>query len=157
MNSVRSSIYPDSTLRPGESQKRARELFRSGVEGTALNWWAPGEPLPSEESFVLVGVVVWSGYDMNLLDLLNDAVVSTPDRELTAYVFDADLIRSEAEFEAIFPGLGLAHHTPMVGYWKGGALLETGCGYLGRQIVARLFGIDDSLVLKRVSFVPIAR
>jgi hypothetical protein len=100
---------------------------------------------------LLVGVAVWSGYDMNLLDHLDQAVNGGARADLVVYVFDADSCSSDAQFEAIIPGIGFVHHTPVVGHWEGGKLVEKACGFHGRQIVARLFGIDEQLLHQRIT------
>jgi hypothetical protein len=133
-------------LSPGEVQKRAREQLPARVGESSLRWWSLNRPLPSDPRFLLVGVAVWSGYDMNLLDHLNRVVVAGLDPHLPVYVFDADSVGSAAQLEAILPGIGVVHHTPIVGYWEDGRLVEK-----ARQIVARRFGIEESLLHQRIT------
>ncbi len=49
------------------------------------------------------------------------------------------------------PGIGFVHHTPVVGYWAEGKLIEKACGFQGRQVVARLFMIDERLLHERIT------
>jgi len=138
-------------LSPGESQERARGLLPGRVAQSSLRWWSPDQALPDSLSFLLVGVAVWSGYDMNLLDHLDRAVAGGARPDTPVYVFDADSCASAEEFERIIPGMGFVHHTPVVGYWEDGRLVEKACGFHGRQIVARLFGIDEQLLHQRIT------
>ena len=138
-------------LSPGEAQQRARSSLPNRVAQSALRWWSPDQPLPSAPQFLLVGVAVWSGYDLNLLDHLDRAVTAGIRPETPVYVFDADACTSPEQYEAIMPGIGFVHHTPAVGYWEGGRLIEKACGFHGRQIVARLFGIDEQLLHQRIT------
>ena len=135
-------------LSPGEAQKRARDLLPQRVAESSLHWWSLDRQLPTDSRFLLVGVAVWSGYDMNLLDHLNGTVAAS---DTPVYVFDADSIENADQLEAILPGIGVVHHTPIVGYWEGGRLVEKAVGFHARQIVARRFGIDESLLHQRVT------
>jgi hypothetical protein len=135
-------------LSPGEAQKRARDQLPQRVRESSLHWWSPDQPLPTDSRFLLVGVAVWSGYDMNLLDHLNRVAVTS---DTPVYVFDADALANADQLEAILPGLGVVHHTPIVGYWEDGQLGEKAVGFHARQIVARRFGIDESLLHQRVT------
>jgi hypothetical protein len=121
------------------------------VEQSSLRWWSPGGALPEDARFLLVGVAVWSGYDMNLLDHLDGAVTAGTRPDTTAYVFDADWAASPEDFEALMPGIGFVHHTPVVGYWVDGKLIEKACGFQGRQVVARHFKIDENPLHERTT------
>jgi hypothetical protein len=138
-------------LSPGEAQQRARSHLPNRVAHSSLRWWSSDQPLPNSSQFLLVGVAVWSGYDLNLLDLLDGAVAAGSRPNTPVYIFDADACTSQEQFEAIIPGIGFVHHTPVVGYWENGKLVEKACGFHGRQIVARLFGIDEQLLHQRIT------
>ncbi len=138
-------------LSAGDSQRLARRLLPERVGHSSLRWWSPDRPLPGLTDFLLLGVAVWSGYDLNLLDHLDGAVSGGTRPELPVFVFDADAVASPEDFEAILPGIGFVHHTPVVGHWSGGKLLEKACGFHGRQIIARLFGIDERLLHQRIT------
>ena len=133
-------------MEPGAAQELARRQFPGRVAESALCWRVPGQPLPQVDEFLLIGVAVWSGYDLNMLDHLNTAVAGGVRPHVLAYVFDADSCNSPDEFEAIFPGIGFVHHTPVVGHWRGGTLVEKACGFHGRQLVAWVYGIDEQLI-----------
>lgn len=138
-------------LSPGESQRRARLRLPQRVQASTLGWWTFGDPLPAHRRFLLIGVAVWSGYDLNTLDHLDAAVAAGTRRDIPVYVFDADAASDPAQFEALLPGIGFVHHTPVVGYWDGGELIEKACGYHGRKLVALLFGLDFEALNQRVT------
>jgi hypothetical protein len=138
-------------LSPGERQNLARRLLPDRIAQSSLRWWSPDKALPTEQRFLLVGVAVWSGYDMNLLDHLDLAVKSGANPATNVFVFDTDAVSTPEGFESILPGIGFVHHTPVVGYWDRGKLVEKAVGFEGRQIVARLFGIDESLLHQRIT------
>jgi hypothetical protein len=144
----RAFIDPVPGLSAGEVQKCAREQLPQRVRESSLRWWSPDQALPTDSRFLLVGVAVWSGYDMNLLDHLNRAASAS---DTPVYVFDADSIENADQLETILPGIGVVHHTPIVGYWEDGHLVEKAVGFHARQIVAQRFGIDESLLHQRVT------
>jgi hypothetical protein len=71
------------------------------------------------------------------------------------FVFDVDVVASQEQFEAIIPGIGFVHHSPVVGYWQRGQLVEKACGFQGREIVSRLFGLDPKAILERRTPSPV--
>jgi hypothetical protein len=147
----RDFINPVPGLSAGDAQCRARRLLPARIEQSSLRWLTPGQSLPDDARFLLVGVAVWSGYDMNLLDYLARAVADGSRPDTPVYVFDTDSVTSPEDFEVLVPGIGFVHHTPVVGYWADGKLVEKACGFHGRQIVARLFGIDEQLLHERIT------
>lgn len=151
MTPFRQLVDPEPGLMPGEAQDLARRLLPDRVQESSLGWWTPGQPRPDDDRVLLVGVAVWSGYDLNLLEHLNAAVASGSRPDVRVYVFDTDSVRSAEDFERIVPGIGSVHHTPVVGFWMHGELVEKACGYHGRQIVARVFGIDERLLHRTVT------
>jgi hypothetical protein len=122
-----------------EAQDSSHCLLPARVEQSPLRWWLPSGALPEDARFLLVGVAVWSGYDMNLLDHLDSAVTAGVRSDTPVYVFDAGWAISSEDFESLMPGIGFVHHTPVVGYWADGKLIEKACGFQGRQLVVRLF------------------
>jgi hypothetical protein len=68
-------------------------------------------------------------------------------------VFDADWATIPEDFEALTPGIGFVHHTPVVGHWAQDKLIEKARGFQGRQIVAQLFKIDEHLLHERITAV----
>ena len=151
MTPFRAFINPVPGLLAGEVQARARRLLPERVARSSLCWWAPDMALPGDARFLLVGVAVWSGYDMNTLDHLDRAVANGTRPDTAVYVFDADAVPSMEAFEILMPGIGFVHHTPAVGHWENGTLVEKACGFHARQLLARLFDIDERLLHARIT------
>jgi hypothetical protein len=129
---------------PCEAQRRAARELPATVRDAGLNWWSVNQPVPRGERVLLIGVAGWSRYDTNTLRHVSAAVRDGAARDTDVYVFDADTIGSQEQLEAVFPGLASGHHTPFVGFWRHGELVEAECGYAGRQIIARALNIDDA-------------
>lgn len=117
-------------LTPGERQERASRELPEWVSRSALHWLATPDSVNGTGEKLVVGVVVWSRYDLALLDELNQFAEQHPG--IRVYVFDVD--RVNGEFEQYVPGIGEVMQTPVVGYWKGGVLVEKGTGHAGREI-----------------------
>lgn len=114
---------------------RRRELFPGFVERSPkLHLWAPGQPVPDRGSRLLIGVATWSGYDLNLLDLIEEA----PTTAVRVDVFDTDALHDLTALEQYIPGVELSHQTPTVGHWLDGKLVETAVGFRGRHLAARV-------------------
>lgn len=139
----RAFIDPVPGLTAGEVQEHSRRLLPERVSQSSLRWWSPGTPLPGTADFLLIGVAVWSMRDMSLLDILEQRVSATKPQP-AVFVFDADAITSPDQLQSVFPGIGLIHHTPIVGRWENGQLVEKASGHEAKRIVIRLFGLDEN-------------
>ena len=125
---------------------RRRELFPGFVERSPkLHLWAPGQPVPDRGQRRLIGAATWSGYDLNLLDLIEEA----PADAVRVDVFDADAATLQT-LDQFVPGIEFPHHTPFVGYWLDGAFVESAVGYDGRHLAARVCGIPAEDVNARM-------
>ena len=96
-------------------------------------------------------MAVWNGYDLGLLDLLNEEAAARQPAEVSVAVFDVDTLDSPDALEHIIPGIGIPYQSPVVGYWDGGQLKATAWGFEGRQLVARVLGLDERFLHQRVT------
>ena len=119
-----------------------------------MDWWPIDATPIGSGNRLLIGVAVWSGYDLRMLDLLDEAIRSGRGADITVGVFDIDRCSSREQLERLLPGIGTVHHSPVVGYWSAGKLMEVASGFVGRQLVARLFGIDHSAIIERPAASP---
>lgn len=118
---------------------RRRELFPAVVGRCRnLRLWSPGGPDTAAGPRLLIGVAVWSGYDMDLLDRIEAA----PASPLRIDVFDADLRGSVESLRQVLPAVELGHQPPFVGHWVDGRLIGQAFGHGGRELVYRLCGIE---------------
>ncbi len=116
-----------------------------------MNWWSLGDPVPGAGRRLLLGVSVWAGYDLRLLDLVDAALAGAPP-DVAVDVFDMAAACEPDWFEPYLPGIGDVCITPVVGLWEDGRLVERGAGYAARRIAADLFGFDPEGLVSRPSF-----
>lgn len=129
---------------------RRRELFPGFVERSPrLHLWSPDQLIPDRGPRLLIGAATWSGYDLNLLDLIEEAPVVG----IRVDVFDVDSLTNEDDFQRYIPGLVHAFQTPFVGYWVDGRLVESATGFHGRQLVVRVCGLPTWEVESRMNTV----
>ena len=103
--------------------------------------WGKNDAIPIIGRFLLVGVATWSGYDMKLLDVLEQ----TPGDVDEIGVFDTAECQSDEDFEARIPGIGPVFQVPVVGLWHDGKLVAHGSGYRGCEVIAfHVYRIDPS-------------
>jgi hypothetical protein len=91
-------------------------------------------------------VATWSGYDLNLLDLIEE----TPTDAVRVDVFDTDVLADLAALQQYVPVVEFPTHTPVVGHWLDGTLVETAVGFDGRHLAARVCGIPAADVDARM-------
>jgi hypothetical protein len=88
---------------------------------------------------MLFGTATWSGYDMHLLDVIDQALADRGGDLPMVEVFNAGILTTIDDFEKYIPGLE-AHHTPVLGIWEDGRLVERQFGYHAGDRIARMFG-----------------
>jgi hypothetical protein len=145
----RDLLSHDPKLSAAESQQRATAELPDRVRRSALAWWPDRTDTNGTGRRLVIGVAVWSNYDLRLLDLVNEAVASGTRPDLNVAVFNLDELAPPSELQRMFPGIGEVLQTPAVGYWEAGQLKETASGFNARQLVARLLGFDPKLILER--------
>ena len=68
-------------------------------------------------------------------------------------LFDTLDCRTPADVEQYFPGIGAVSHTPIVGLWVDGELVENAFGYDGRVLIYRTLELPpfetDQLIFER--------
>lgn len=154
VTSFRELLAPVPGEEPAEAQRRAARLLPERLMRSAMEWW-PVDAVPhGTGNRLLIGVAVWSRYDLRLLDLLEEAFRDGRGAGIQVGVFDIDRFASPVELERLFPGIGTFHQTPVVGYWVAGELKEKASGFDGRQLVARLFGLDHNAIIERPATSP---
>jgi hypothetical protein len=141
-NLVRSPLpqsSPDGSLE--QWQKGVDVLFPSAVSRSPFRLWSPGDPIPATGDRLLIGVATWSAHDLVLLDTVSQALQTRPPG-LAVDVFNVADCASPQAFERYVPGIGNVFHTPVVGLWSNGRLVEKASGKAGRELVAQVCGLD---------------
>lgn len=139
----------------GDPQAADREL-PAFIQRSPFRIWAVGDPIPRRGVFVLLGVATWSGYDMQLLDTLQEAMSRRGDHPDVA-LFNAGALKSMEAFNDYIPDLPFVFHTPAVGVWRDGVLTERAEGYAARDLVARMFGSSSDEVVAALDSAQSAR
>jgi hypothetical protein len=124
--------------------------FKVAVGKSHLRLWKPGDPIADLGLRVLVGTATWSGYDMRLLDVIDQVIPSLGDAAPLVEVFDASYLPSQEAFQEYIPGLPMVFHTPAVGVWRDGVLHERSEGFDARETVARLVGSSSDEIVEFV-------
>ena len=118
---------------------RRGEFFSQLVERSRkLHLWSPGQPTSQTGRRILIGIATWSGYDLALLDLIEDAIHAP----IRIDVFDTEVCRTPPDLERYIPGLDPGPQTPFVGLWENGQLVEMAAGFPGRQLAARVCSLE---------------
>jgi hypothetical protein len=131
-------------------------LFPAAVGESPFRLWKPGDPIARQGTRILIGVATWSGYDMQLLDMLEEALSRATDVPLVE-VFNAGILTSMDEFYKYILEVPDVFHTPAVGVWRDGVLTERAAGYAARDLVARMFGFSSDAVVAAVDQAQAAR
>jgi hypothetical protein len=91
---------------------------------------------------ILVGLAPgYSDLDLDLADVLIAQAPRHP--EVHIDVFDVLEVRGVGDLENYIPGIGKVHHTPIVGVWRNGNIVQTGTGFAGRKLILNLLGGDS--------------
>jgi hypothetical protein len=140
MNRFLDLLWHDTPPPPGQiyADERSARFPNVVAQSQRLKLWGREEPVPEAGRFLLIGVATWSGYDMKLLDLIEQ----TPGGPEVVGVFDTAECKSDEDFEKRIPGIGSVFQVPAVGLWEGGKPGARGWGHDGRQLVFRSFGLD---------------
>jgi len=142
-----------STPPPGQIYADDRShLFPQVVAlSPRLRLWSKQDRVPTRGRFLLVGVATWSGYDMKLLDAL-EQTDSGPD---LIGVFDTADCKSNEDFNSRIPGIGDVFQMPAVGLWENGTLVARGSGHEGRQIAFLACGLDAGQISSILKLDPL--
>jgi hypothetical protein len=88
---------------------------------------------------LLVGIA--PSYSLSDVDLIGHILASGPFiRDIEIELFDVAEIREAHEVEDYIPGLDSFYHTPLVGVWHNGVLLERAEGFAARKLILDLIG-----------------
>lgn len=111
-----------------------------------LHLWNLGDPIVSEVTRILVGIVTWSVYELRLLDALNEAL-SGENRTERVDIFDLDLFPTQEKISAFVPNIGRIIHPPIVGIWQDGKQILQASGPAGRDILIEKFALDREKIV----------
>ncbi len=119
--------------------------FREVLAKSHLHVWRPGCPVEGRGTRTLIGVATYSLLDLYMLDQVDEAIDSSTVHPRRVDVFDVSECRSMADLEGYVPGIGEVFQTPIVGIWDDGAPSANAWGAAARDLIGRLFGIEETL------------
>jgi hypothetical protein len=106
--------------------------------------WQPGAPIPASGLWLLIGLApAWSVYDLELMDNIIDRKRGKGQKlvdhkgSVQIGVFDVAGLHAPSDVEQYIPGLKGFFHTPVVGLWSDGQLLEMGQVAPARELIRR--------------------
>ena len=134
MNAFSSLLLGSGT--PGQQQESARARFPAAVANSNFRLWSPTLQVAPEGTRVLVGVAIWSLYDLALLDQLQATLANG--NHTTIDVFDIDTCQPPGDFDNYVPGIGRVFQPPVVGIWRDGQQIKSAWGAAGRKILAEI-------------------
>ena len=107
------------------------------VQEAGLRWWTSNDDIPSVGPRFVVGVAIWSGYDMELMDALEEAAATLQEQNIPVEIFDMDSWLKAGDLNKYVPGIdeAIIFHSPLVGVWRNGELTEKAEGYKARELV----------------------
>ena len=127
-----------------DHQDAARSHFRTLLTSTSIRLH-DHRPAPKSGVFLLIGAATWSGYDMDLLDRIEDTLRFVKPKNLTLGAFDFDECDSHEAFEKRIPGIGDVLQSPVVGLWVDGKLVQSATGFEARQLAERILLAETSV------------
>jgi hypothetical protein len=114
---------------------------------SSLGLWQLGDGVPGVPSRVLVGVATWSGYDMRLLDELNETCMRRPNPNERIEIFDTNDVRQE-QLDEYVPGIGKVVGLPVVGIWENGILIQKESGAVALNLLIDRYSLDRKRIMK---------
>jgi hypothetical protein len=143
-------LFAAAAAEGGDRPTDVGRRFAAVVEQSAFQLWRPGQPIPRHSVRLLIGVATGSGYDMRLLDVIEERMGRGPSALPQVDVFDvADCPRPE-DFQRYIPTLRDVSETPVAGIWFGGQLTWRGQGQPARDQIARMFGAASNQIVEYV-------
>lgn len=108
-----------------------------------MQLWQPGDPITGEGMRFLVGIAVWSVYDLRLLDSLKEALLKDFTRGQVD-VFDVDRCLTQVDLHKYLQNTEKMLRTPMAGVWENGQKVKDVCGYDAVQMLVAHFKLRYS-------------
>ena len=125
-----------------EHQQWVVKDFPARVRESHMHLWYPGDPVSDRGRRFLIGVAMWSGYDLVLLDVLNDAVEQGKITDRID-VSDCGQLQSRDQFRSYIPGLGEVFQFPVLGVWEFGTFTRCEQGFQARSLILSTYGLEN--------------
>jgi hypothetical protein len=129
-----------------QSRDLSSQQLKDLLSQSSLGLWRVGDAVPKFPSRVLIGVATWFGYDMRLLDELNETRMRHPTPNERIEVFDANDVRNQEQFDEYVPGIGKAVGLPVVGIWENGTLTQKASGALALNLLVDRYSLNPERI-----------
>jgi len=123
-----------------EQEAEVSRRFWELVKATKLKRWRKGDPIATTGCRLLVGL--WTSGSPRDFEVAEKIAVKldTDPSSLAIDVFDAMDPADMDDLQNYIPGIGKVFHTPIVGVWVDGRLMESADGFAGRQLIDKIIG-----------------
>src|SRR5260370_24286501 len=127
-------LRTDRSQSVADQQAYASQQLPVLLSRTSLRKWRPGEAISAKGLRMLLGVAVYSPFDLELLDLLNEKMSPANNSSIQVDVFDVLECPTMEDFSRYIPGIAKVYQTPVVGIWKDGVLFDQAWGRAARDL-----------------------
>jgi len=128
----------------------ADRLFPEIVRRSHFHWWNPGDAIQATGMRILIGVATWSGYDLKLLDAVNDVLQSKLPSPIQVDVMNVGLVPDSTELHRCFPGASDFVQTPFLGVWNDGQVQMFRQGHHAIRELSLLFHVNPDEIAESV-------
>ena len=131
--------YVEASARQYEAEE---QLFVQLLNESHMHEWQPEQPLVSDKNRLLIGACTWNGYDLQLLDHIEESAHLWDSKfQVDVFNFDREC-KCQADLEKYIPGIGPISYMFAVGLWVSGELTQTASGPIGRDFAQETLGLE---------------
>jgi hypothetical protein len=161
MNKFIDLIIESNRLPLPERRQYVKSRVAELLSKNALNKWGLGDSVADASVRILIVIAAWSNYDLRLLDALSETPARRTKLDERIDIADIDEIIGPTEnceliMDKIIPEIGTIFHTPIVGIWENGMLVQKGSGAAGRDLIINRYGLNREAIIK-VPFIPLVK
>lgn len=128
----------------GRAQAEARVKFKHLVSESPFHLLdTQMDPfVPEAERTIVLGIAVWVAPELVFLDLLWNHFHRVQKAGYSVWVFDVGDIRSQEDFQRLFPSIGKVYQTPFLALFERDQCLKTEQRTKAYAVIYELFGED---------------
>ena len=135
----------DEFRKPQQHQEQMAEAFPSWVEASRFHLWKLGDPIASSGARWLVGIWTVKHHDLEMLDILNDALENSIIQNVRLDVFNSLYLSSWEELAFYIPNLPEVAVTPYIGLWLDGEFQQSASGFAAKKWLLDTYNLPHTL------------
>jgi hypothetical protein len=108
---------------------------------TKISMWDPQRAAPQSGRLILIGLAPYALLDLRLLGALTERLAHVNAREQRLEVFDILECKNMDDLEKRIPDIGKVYHSPILGIWDDGALVQRASGAQARDLMVEYFNL----------------